>query len=356
MTDLVPYQAQSLVTWAQEADAAYVLAERMVGTSFCPSTFKGKPIEAAAAVLAGAEVGLSPLAALRSFDIIQGVAAPRALTLRAIAQAAGCQFQTVEEDERKVVMRARRPGGEWETVTWTMQRAQQLGLTGKDNWKKQPQAMLVARATAELARRVAADRILGLGYAAEETDGEPESPNGRRTVSRKTKPDPLDEATRGWDERRTQLPGRDSTLRDVDDVDLPPLPDETRPAPPVSPEPAPVSKSSAPEHPEPEPLYPTREQDGGGVTPTGDRPGFITKAQLRMLHALLNKAGLGEDRDAALAYYAEHGGTGRKVDSSKDLSRVEATRIIDALLAQTTEAEDAEDAEALFEVGDEGES
>lgn len=316
MTDLVPYQGQSLVTWAQEADAAYVLAERMVDTAFCPAQFKGKPVEAAAAVLAGAEVGLSPLAALRSFDIIQGVAAPRALTLRAIAQAAGCHFQTVEESDRKVVMRARRPGGEWETVTWTIERAQRLKLTGKDNWSKQPQAMLVARATAELARRVAADRILGLGYAAEEVD-EDEAPTAKRTVSRKKAAPP--DVSSAWDEPKALEPGRDQVLRKVADVDLPPLPGED-----VAAEPEP-----APERPDLEP----------------DRPGYITRAQLRMLHALLNQAGLGDDRDAALAMYAEVGG--RRVESSKELTRIESTRILDHLVALTDEAASPDD-DALF--------
>lgn len=337
MSELVQYDAQprSLVSWAQEADAAYVLAERMVGTAFCPAQFKGKPAEAAAAVLAGAEVGLSPLAALRSFDIIQGVAAPRALTLRAIAQAHGAQFQTTEETERKVVMRARRAGGEWETVTWTIERAMKLGLTGKDNWKKQPQAMLVARATAELARRVAADAILGLGYAVEEVDDDSPRGTASRTVARKSSPGraalpsgPTAPDDDPWS-RDAQVTST-STLRRVEDVELPN--DE------------PVAEAK--------PSFPEREQDDGGVTPTGDRPGYITKAQLRMLHALLNQAGMGEDRDRALAFYAEHGGTGRKVESSKDLTRVEATRVLDALVARTDEPDadngDGEHDESLF--------
>ena len=36
------------------------------------------------------------------------------------------------------------------------------------NWKKQPGAMLVARATSEACRLVAADAILGIGYSSEE--------------------------------------------------------------------------------------------------------------------------------------------------------------------------------------------
>lgn len=316
-TDVVPIgDNRSLVTWAQEADAAYLLAERMVGTSFCPAQFKGKPIEAAAAVLAGAEVGLSPLAALRSFDIIQGVAAPRALTLRAIAQAMGCQFQTVEEDDRRVVMRARRPGGEWETVTWTIGRAQQLGLTGKDNWKKQPQAMLVARATAELARRVAADRILGLGYAAEEQEYD-EPATAKRTVQRKAMPE-APALTAVPEPEAQQAPGRRGGLRRVADVDLPPLPDEDRVGPSEPEEsPAPSQPAAAP----------------------GDRPGYATKAQLRMLHAVENTAGISE-REDRLALYSQF--AGRRIESSNDLTRIDCTRIIDHLNAIADDPVDPE--------------
>lgn len=321
MTDLVPYQSQSLVTWAQEADAAYVLAERMVSTSFCPQQFRDKPIEAAAAVLAGAEVGLSPLASLRSFDIIQGTAAPRALTLRAIAQAAGCHFQTVEESEKKVVMRAKRPGGEWETVTWTIERAQRMKLTGKDNWTKQPMAMLVARATAELARRVAADRILGLGYAAEEVDADDE-PTTKRTVARKTKAAPPD-PTSGWDEPKALEPGRDQVLRPVADLDLPPLPGEV------------VENVALPADPEP-PAEATPEQSRPAEAP---RAGGITPRQSRMMMALLNTAGLSEREDRLDLCQTL---TGRELTTSNDLTKGEAQTVIDHLLVITGQVDDPE--------------
>lgn len=173
-TQNLPSTQIDLAAWARSADAAARLAVSIVGTSFVPSAFRNKPEEAAAAILAGAEVGLSPLASLRAFDVIQGAAAPRAITLRAVAQSIGCEFRTVEESPREVVMEARRLGGEWERVEWTIERAGQMGLTGKDNWKRQPQSMLVARATSDLARRVAADAIMGLGYSAEEVQDTPE--------------------------------------------------------------------------------------------------------------------------------------------------------------------------------------
>ena len=68
-------------------------------------------------------------------------------------------------------MRGRRKGDEdWQEVVWTIERAGQLGLTTKDQWKKQPQTMLVARATGELCRLVAADALSAVPYAAEEDD------------------------------------------------------------------------------------------------------------------------------------------------------------------------------------------
>lgn len=182
MTDVAVYQdptfidrsfsdvaLQRLADWAHSATAAQTVAEQLVKTSFVPEAFRGKPYEATAAILAGLECGLSPMAALRSFDVIQGQAAPRALTLRAIVQSHGHQIEVVESSATRCKMRGkRRNATAWMTVDWTLDRARSLGLLNKNNWKTQPQAMLIARATSELARLVAADAILGIGYSVEE--------------------------------------------------------------------------------------------------------------------------------------------------------------------------------------------
>lgn len=158
-----------LAEWAQSADAAYQVAERLSSSAFVPAQFKGKPVELTAAILSGLEVGLSPMAAMRSFDIIQGQAAPRAITLRAVVQSHGHEMVLVESTSTRCRMKGRRRGSDdWQAVTWTIERARDLALTGKDNWKKQPAAMLMARATSELARLIASDAILGIGYSSEE--------------------------------------------------------------------------------------------------------------------------------------------------------------------------------------------
>lgn len=198
-----------LVDWAREADAALSLAQKLTNTAFCPEQFRGKPGDAAAAMLAGGELGLSPLTAMGAFDVIQGRASARAITIRALAQAQGHEIVMVESTSTRCRMKGRRRGSsEWQTVDWTIDRAKQLGVTGKANWRNQPQAMLVARATSEICRLVASDALLGIagGYSTEElADGadvalavtvEPQSAPKTRTVGRRkpaAKPEPKPE-------------------------------------------------------------------------------------------------------------------------------------------------------------------
>lgn len=173
VTETLSAGVARIVEWAQSARAAHDVATSLVQTSFVPEAFRGKPGEATAAILAGAEVGLSPMASLRSFDIIQGTAAPRAITLRAIVQSFGHEVEIVESTATRCIARARRRGtSSWQQSRWTIERAKALNLTGKANWKNQPEAMLVARATAEVCRLVASDAILGIAYTTEELSDE----------------------------------------------------------------------------------------------------------------------------------------------------------------------------------------
>jgi len=158
-----------LVAWAQQSDAAYEIAQRLAATSFVPGSLKGKPQEIAAAILAGRELGLEPMATLKSIDVIQGTPTLRAHAMRGLVQGHGHDIVLVESTPERCVMRGRRKGSEnWQTVTWTVQRAEKLGLLGKDQWKKQPQTMLIARATGELCRLIAADVLYAMPYASEE--------------------------------------------------------------------------------------------------------------------------------------------------------------------------------------------
>lgn len=169
----------ALVLWAYEARQAAQIATSLAKTSFVPASLRGKPEDVTAAILAGQELGLRPMAALRSMDIIQGTPALRAHAMRGLVQSHGHRVWLVEQTPQRVIMRGQRREadgtyGEVQTSEWTINRAAQLGLTTKQEWKRQPQTMLTARATGEICRLVASDVLYAMPYAAEELhDREP---------------------------------------------------------------------------------------------------------------------------------------------------------------------------------------
>jgi len=170
----VPDQAAApgtdLILWARQAEAAAIYAERVCSTAMVPKAYFGKPAEAAAAILKGAELGFGPMASLNAFDNINGTPAPKAITLRAVVQGKGHDVETIEQSPTKAVVRGRRLGKtDWQTSTWDLARAKRLPqYKTNPNYTNNPEAMLVARATAEVCRWVGADAIMGMPYAAEE--------------------------------------------------------------------------------------------------------------------------------------------------------------------------------------------
>jgi hypothetical protein len=157
--------------WARDLSQAYAVAARLVTTSFVPDSYHGRASEAAAAIMTGQELGLSPIASLRSIDIIQGVPAMRAVAMRALAQSRGHDMWVHESTATRCVVRGRRKGSDQvQESVWTTDRARGLNLLNKANWKNQPIAMLIARATSELARLIAADVFLGVPYSIEELE------------------------------------------------------------------------------------------------------------------------------------------------------------------------------------------
>ena len=211
---LAPAGRPDLEDWAAQMTFAGTIARGVAGTPFVPKSLRvyyrpensnrdeidipGTTASVAAALLTGTEVGLEPMAALRSIDIIEGTPALRAMALRALVLRAGHDMWVEESTATRAIVKGIRSGSTHEqTSVWTWDRAKAAELTGKANWKRHPSAMLIARATAEVARLIAPDVLLGLPYAAEElADGdivdEPETstapPPGRRTAQRKRRP------------------------------------------------------------------------------------------------------------------------------------------------------------------------
>ncbi|WP_412078985.1 hypothetical protein ACLF6K_37210 [Streptomyces xanthophaeus] len=166
-----PKPLSAMEQWAREARAISQIAQSLANTNFV-GKLRGKPEEITAVILAGHELGLPPMAALKSIDMIGDTPAMRAHAMRALVLSHGHEMELVESTPVKCVMRGRRKGSEaWQQVEWTIERAAQMKLTEKAEWQKQPQTMLVARATGELSRLIAADILHGLAYVAEELEG-----------------------------------------------------------------------------------------------------------------------------------------------------------------------------------------
>lgn len=268
-----PAAAGMLVAWARAAGAAHQLAVPLCETAFVPSHFQGKPGEATAAILYGAEAGLSPLQALQGVYVISGKPAMYARTLLAVTLGAGHEVWTEElTDSRAVVCGRRRGSKNTEKSIWTMDRAKKAGYTKNQKYTTDPQSMLLARAQSDVCRRIAPDALLGMPYSVEELEDE-SLPAG--TVMRAT--------------------GEKRTAR--------------RAVAPAPPEPDLESASTADE---------PAVEDGEAITP----------AQLKKLHAAMGDHGLG-DRDTGLAYISNV--LGRDVTTSKDLTKQEASKVIDLL-------------------------
>ncbi|MGZ6824027.1 MAG: hypothetical protein ACXVF9_16330 [Blastococcus sp.] len=272
-----------LVAWAGAAHAAHQLATSLSRTSFVPKAFQGNAADATAAIMLGDELGLSPIAALRSIYIISGTPALYARTMVALAMAHGHEIWTEESSDRQVTVCGRRRGQEHvERATWTIDRARKAGYTNNKKYDTDPQAMLYSKAAAEIARKIAPDVLSGVPYSVEDlelAEPEPTARVTRKTVQRQPRPTP------------------------------------------------PEPEFDEPQEPAEEPVKATSERADDPITPK----------QLTALNAALSSdLGL-TDRDDKLAYLS--GELGREIGSSKDVTKSEAMRLLDKLAAERQPAE-----------------
>lgn len=182
---------------AKAMDAAYRLGDVLSRTQMVPATYRGKPEDAAAAILYGAEVGLKPQQALQQVFVVHGQPAIYARTMVALLKAKGYTFTTVESSDESVTVTGRSPRGEEETSTWTIDRAKKAGFTSNKQYTSNPQAMLYAKAASEVSRKLAPDVLLGIKYTAEDLELEPAM---KATATRMDRP-----ADRGVDAVRQAL-------------------------------------------------------------------------------------------------------------------------------------------------------
>jgi len=269
----------ALIQWAEAAQAAHRLAAPLCRTDFVPAHFKGNEHAATAAILYGAEAGLSPLQALQGIYVISGRPAMYARTMLAVTLGAGHEVRTMESTDVRAVVEAQRRGSSHvEKIVVTMDQAKRAGWTSNKKYATEPATMLLARAQSQACRRVAPDALLGMAYSAEELQDEADSePVVAKTVRRRKTADPVE-----------------------------------RPEPDIEPDPVTHTAEQVVSHPEPD------------VEPDVDA---MTTAQSKKLHAILREQG--HDRDSGLTLLSTL--VGRTITTTSEMTKAEATEAIDAL-------------------------
>lgn len=113
---------------------------------------------------------IDTLTAIQTVSFIDGKPIVDATMQRALAKRAGYRVRVVEATDRQATVVVTEGNEELGRETFTMADAQRMGLAGKDNWKKNPRNMLVARATTNAIRWHAPEVLAGIGSTADDDD------------------------------------------------------------------------------------------------------------------------------------------------------------------------------------------
>lgn len=161
--------SEMIATTARALVDAHNIGSALCKTSFVPKHFQGKPDDAAAAILYGASIDMDPITALQNVFVIGGKPALYARSMVAVVLSKGHKIWTEEESEGSVTVAGQRKGSDTvERVTWTSEMAKRAGYTSNSKYASDPRSMLYARASGDVARRIAPDALLGMAHNIEE--------------------------------------------------------------------------------------------------------------------------------------------------------------------------------------------
>lgn len=325
-----PSQGERMREWLHLFKECREAAEILARTSFVPKDMMGKPAEIATAMLKGWELGLDPLDALASIYVVHGRVGFYAEFMRRRMIQAGHVFRVVEStDNRCVVEGTRADNGETHRAAFTAEQAKRA----KIDIQAYPAEKLVARATSRLVKQAFPDVLSGSlivedlldGLVMVESERVDAAPAESAPVQRRRPP--------------RAVKAKPTPAMSVVDDDL--LDD-----------PAPVDDAS---ENRPKPETPQVEQDdlldesdsqlgagssGFDMPDPSDEPG-ITRPQLQKLSILRQNEGYADtDEGRADWFQWVHVNIGRTVGSNKDLTKAEASVLIDVL--ESAQAQDGQ--------------
>lgn len=179
--ELAPQQTNAL-------DVQMRYAEVLAQSELVPQAYRGKPANCLLAIGLGQSMGLSPSESLMRIDVIQGKATASAELVASNVRRAGHKLRLEVNQNppaaRAVIVRADDPDYEHVVIrdeAW----AKQMGLSSKDNYRKQPATMLGWRAVTACARQACPEALYGVAYSADEIQIDGARTN-RHTATRHT--------------------------------------------------------------------------------------------------------------------------------------------------------------------------
>lgn len=289
MTDLVPLSERMEYSKALSA------------SDLLPRQYHNKPANVLVALEYGAALGLSPMAAIQGVHVVEGRPTASAQLIGALVRNAGHRLRVEGDDRHAVAVIVRRDDPDFEfRAEWTLDRAKAAGLTGKGVWKQYPAAMLKARAITEVARDACPEVLSGVAYTAEELDhDEPVKRVDTTRITPRTAPKVVAERVETAPETVTE----------------------------TQPETVPFDTETGEIIDGPDDVDAQEFVDAEIVDePQDDEP--ITTAQSRKLFASLRSLDIA-DKEHGLSMIGDV--LGHPVDSTKELSKAEASMVIDTL-------------------------
>lgn len=154
---------KSLAIVPRTLDEVKVMAAQFAKSALLPPDLRGKEADVFVTILAGQELGIPPMAALRGIHVVKGKPVLSADLMVGVVLGRGIAryFRCVEESPTSVTYETLREGApEAQRCTWAIEDARRAGLVD-GNWQKYPRAMLKARCKAMLARDVYPDVLAG---------------------------------------------------------------------------------------------------------------------------------------------------------------------------------------------------
>lgn len=333
MTEIQPYTPPTtdlaeIDSWVPVLESVADLSRKIADTDFVPSAYRGNTAAIAATVLYGRELGLPPMTALAAVDPIKGTPSLSAEAMRALIFAAGHDLRFVESTATRCIIEGRRKGQEsWTRVAYTMDEAKTSGDAAKNQqYRTRPAEMLVARCTTRIGRMMFPECLGGFPSPEEVMamgDSAPQSFPATVTVTAPAmeapKPEPKPKPA-----RKKATPKPTTPPQPAPALDGPPLPGEDGfedmvPEPQAAPEPEIVDAEIVEGEPPAEPLR--------------------SDAQSKKLFALLRELDINQ-RDQGLEMIGSI--LGREVESTKTLTKTEASKVIESLASMTASEPPAE--------------